>query len=72
MLIQQSASGIVRSFLLTRVEDHVNGYSGGAAVQVRISKNGGAFAAAGAGLPVLLESGMYKYVYTTAEVDTFG
>jgi hypothetical protein len=72
MLIQQSASGIVRTFLLTRVEDHINGYSGGAAVQVRISKQGAAFAAAGAGLPVLLESGIYKYVYTTTEVNTLG
>lgn len=71
MLIQQSASGIVRTFLLTAVGS-LNGYAGGASVQVRLSKNGGAFAAAGAGLPVLLESGIYKYVYTTTEVDTLG
>ncbi|HWO56525.1 MAG TPA: hypothetical protein VNN55_03050 [bacterium] len=72
MLIPQSASGIVRTFLLTKVEDHINGYAGGAPVQVRISKNGAAFAPAESGAPVLLESGIYKYVYTPNEVNTLG
>lgn len=71
MLIKQSSSGIVRTFLLTGWGSTL-GYTGAAAVTVRLSKNGGTFAPGGGAAPQLLESGIYKYVYTTTDVNTLG